>query len=158
MSDLSRRPKRLYRSRNSVVGAVMSLGAPALCVVFWFVNARGQQFALAAIVPSLLSVWRSVVSGIWVNPEGVKLVVFLQSRRIPWEKLERFEVMDLNRFVFRCAVFEKGLTDPYFVLGIGGGYRWMSIKRRRRARSEVDGLVADLNKLLADWRTAHGDS
>jgi hypothetical protein len=101
----------------------------------------------------LIATWRGWRLGVHVEADGVKVVGFFASKRVPWNDIDRFELRPWQRYPYVGHVVLSGPRSaiPIAAITTAGG---ANDRHRRQAQEPIDRL----NEALARWRSVNAQS
>jgi hypothetical protein len=121
-----------------------ALAAGSFCLVL---VPKAPILALVFGPPCAVVAWRFWLSGVHVEPDGVRVYGYLFSRWVPWSEIERFTVESAGPYPYVGRVIRSDGKPPVILIGTGTGTRKTNYNRLT-AQKPVDLL----NKRLEEWR------
>jgi hypothetical protein len=113
------------------------------------------KVAILAVVfgpPWAVVAWRFWLSGVHIEPDGVRVYGYLFSRWVPWSEIERFTVEEAGPYPYVGRLIRKDGKPPVVLVGTGTGTRKTDYNRRTTQKP-----IDLLNKRLEEWRAEHRD-
>jgi hypothetical protein len=139
--------RRVYRTGALLVAFTMTaVGAGFAVAAVSSPNARVFAAAWAAL--SFVWAWRSLMVGIYVEQNGVKVLGFLKTKHVAWADIDRFAVMPMGNYRFVGHIVLRDGRPPMSIWSLAVGNRPDPEAKRLRVQRQVD----ELNQVLAQWR------
>jgi len=149
-SSLSIQHRRVYRSVGTARWAgwlsVATIGFAAVGAI----PGPAQIFSGICAIAMAILTWRYWNVGVHVEVDGLKLVRILGSTRVPWNAIDRFEVMPRGIYPYTGHLLRTDGQRPEPVFGLGAPARPES--RLDEFRRQVEAPVDELNQVLAARR------